>query len=378
MATRAKVLIIGGGVAAVEAAVALRELAGDRVQVEMCAPREDFVYRPFAVGEPYGHSRPLRYGIQRIADSCGASFRLGSIVSIDAEERVAVTHDGDRLPYDYLIVACGARMLWAVPGTIPFWGVVEEGGLQGIVREMRDGGLRRVIFTTPGISSWGLPVYELALLAETELARAGVGGTRLTVVTPEEAPLELFGRRASVEAGELLAERGIEVIAGAHPVKFEDGRLTIAPGGDIVADAVISLPRLEGRRIDGVPHDEEGFVPVDEHGWVVGVDHVLAAGDITTFPVKQGGIAAQQADAAAEALAAAVGCDLEPECFDPVLRGVLWTDGEPRYLYGELSGGHGETSLLSDEAPWATEQGDKIIGRYLNPFLAQLGDVPHR
>lgn len=375
MSTR--VVIAGGGVAGLEAALALKDRAGDRVEVEMCSPREDFVYRPFAVAAPYGRTRPLRYGIPGIAERCGIRFRLASIVSVDAEAREAKTHDGEKVGYDYLIIACGARALWAVPGTVPFWGVVEEGGVQGVVRELRDGALRKVIFTMPGISSWALPVYELALLGGAELAKAGIAGTHLSIVTPEEAPLQLFGRRASEEVSDLLAEREIEVVTGTHPVKFEDGLLTVAPGDAIEAEAVVSLPRLEGRRIDGVPHGEDGFIAVDGHGWVRGLDHVLAAGDVTNYPVKQGGVATQQADVAVEALAAAIGIGEEPKPFDPILRGVLWTGAEPRYLYGRPSGGHGEVSELSDQAEWATAQEDKIISRYLTPFLADLSEAPH-
>ena len=72
----ARVVIAGGGVGGLEAAIALRELAGERVAVELCSPREDFVYRPFAVGEPYGHSRPMRYPLAPIAAACGAALRL--------------------------------------------------------------------------------------------------------------------------------------------------------------------------------------------------------------------------------------------------------------------------------------------------------------
>ena len=63
---------------------------------------------------------------------------------------------------------------------------------------------------------------------------------------------------------------------------------------------MIALPSLSGQRIDGVPQTRDGFVPVDRHGRVDGLPDVYAAGDITRFPVKQGGLAAQQADAAAE------------------------------------------------------------------------------
>jgi sulfide:quinone oxidoreductase len=369
--TSRRVLIAGGGVAGLEAAIALRDMAGDRIEVEMCSPREDFVYRPFAVGEPYGASRILRYDLRRLAERCGATFRLGSIASVDADARRASTHDGTRIPYDYLIVACGARLLWAVPGAVTFWGVADESGVQDVVRGLREGSLRRVAFTLPGGRSWALPLYELALLAATELTKAGVEGARLMVVTPEDAPLQLFGRQVSAQVSALLSERGIEVMAGTDPVKFENGLLSIAPGDGIEADAVISLPRLEGRRIAGVPHDQDGFVAIDEHGRVRGVNRAFAAGDVTVFPVKQGGIATQQADVVAEAIASEIGCEVDAERFDPILRGVLWTGGEPRYLYGELSGGRGETSTLSDEPPWPA-QGGKIVGRYLTPFLTEL------
>lgn len=368
----ARVVIAGGGVAGLEAALALRELAGDRVAVEICSPREDFVYRPFAVGEPYGHSRPMRYRLAPLAAACGAELRLESIGAVDAERRHAITHDGARLDYDYLILAPGSRMLWSVPGTVPFWGVPEEGAVYKVIRGIRDGTLRIVAFTLPGVNNWALPVYELALLADRERRASGNENQRLLVVTPEEAPLGLFGRRAGEEVGDFLRGQGIEVLTGAHPVAFEDGRLRVAPGGEVPADAVVSLPRLEGRRIEGVPHDADGFVSVDEHGWVRGLERVLAVGDVTDFPVKQGGISSQQADAAAEAIAVAVGAQPESRPFEPILRGVLWTGAKPRYVYGKLGGGHGDTSVLSEEAPWATTQDDKIIARFLTPFLEEF------
>jgi sulfide:quinone oxidoreductase len=237
------------------------------------------------------------------------------------------------------------------------------------VRKLRAGRLRDVVFTAPGGTGWALPLYELALLASSVLARSGIEDARLTVVTPEDAPLKLFGRRVGEQMGALLAGRGIEVVTGAHPVGFDGDCLAIAPGAAIKAEAVISMPRLEGRRIEGVPHDEGGFVAVDEHGAAIGLKGVYAAGDVTSFPVKQGGIATQQADAVAAAIAAEVGCDVEPAPFDPVLRGVLWTGAEPRYLYGRPAGGSGEVSRLAETPPWGVEDG-KIVSRYLAPFLA--------
>lgn len=366
-----KVLIAGGGIAGLESALALRDLFGDSAQVEMRDPRREFVFRPFAVGEPYGRARIFRYDLARLAARCGARFRPAAIVSADPRRHLAVSRDGERIYYDQLIVANGVRMLWSVPGAVTFWGVADEGQVGDVIADLRAGQLRNLVFTMPGGRSWALPLYELALLGGTELAKGNGRGTRLTIVTPEDAPLEIFGRRAAEQMGKLLEERGIEVIAGAHPVKFEGGRLRIAPGEDVAADAVISLPRLEGRRIAGIPHDPDGFVGVDEHCRAIGLDDVYAIGDVSSFPIKQGGVATQQADAAIEAIAAAAGAEIEPRPFDPIMRAVLWTGREPRYLSGRPTGGHGEASSLSARPPQPGHDG-KVIGRYLSPLLESL------
>ena len=365
-------LIVGGGVGALESALALQDLAGERVEVEICAGRADFVYRPFAVGEPYGASRVLRYDLKRLAELSGAKFRLENIASVDPAICCAAGHDGTELPYDYLIVAPGSRLLWSVPGTTTFWGVTEEPEVQEIVQRLREGRLRHLVFTMPGGNGWSLPAYELALLAATELSKAGLVRTRLTIITPEERPLEIFGRRASDQVAELLRRNGIEVLTGAHPVKYERGALKVVSGETIEADAAISLPRIEGRRIEGLPYDPSGFIAVDKHSRVQGLADTFAVGDVTDFPVKQGGIATQQADVAAEAIAADLGCEVEPQPLEPVLRGVLWTGAKPRYLFGWRGEGDNETSVASERPPWPIDNPSKLIGRYLTPFLSGL------
>lgn len=368
---KSRVLIAGGGVAAIETALALRDLAGDRVEVDVFSPRRDFVYRPYAVGEPYGTARVARYDLEDLALRAGARFHLDSVASVDAEARTLASHDGEHFAYDYLVIASGSQLLWPVPGAITFWGIADELDVQKVMERIHSGEVHSLAFTMPAVESWSLPLYELALLARSELAKAGIAGVKLTVVTPEAAPLQVFGRRAGELLGELLAERGIEVISRTHPVRFEDGRLVTVPGDHLDFDAVVSLPKLEGRRIRGVPHDPQGFVRVDDHCRVLKHDRLFAAGDITSFPVKQGGIATQQADVVAEAIAADLGVEIEPQSFDPILRGVLWTGEEPRYLQGWLSGGHGETSTLTAEPPWGVDEG-KIVGRYLTRFIATV------
>jgi sulfide:quinone oxidoreductase len=105
---------------------------------------------------------------------------------------------------------------------------------------------------------------------------------------------------------------------------------------------------------------------------VRGIEGVFAAGDATAFPIKQGGVAAQQADAVAEAIAYAAGADISPQPFRPILRGTLLTGTVARYLRADISGTAGDNSMISTEALWWPP--NKLCGRYLAPYLSQLDD----
>lgn len=369
-----RVVIIGGGVAALEAALVLHDLARDRATVEIWSARQDFVYRPYAVGGPFGTVLKT-YDLPALAARCGADFHSDSVVSVDAAERLVTTFLGDSVRYDYLLFAAGAARQWPVSGATAFWGVGDVTDVEEIIGRFKAGQIRRCAFTMPGVGGWSLPMYELALLTEAELSRAGVQDYELTIVTPEDAPMQLFGDGAGKAVATLLDERGIEVIAGTQPVRFHGGRLEVVPDASLDFDDVISLPRIEGRAVSGLIYDSERFVRIDDHCRALHRERVYAAGDTTSFPVKQGGIAAQQADVAAEAIAAELGVPIEPSAFDPILRGVLWTGHEPVYLQNRLRGGDGDTSTLSTEPPWKGGK-EKIVARRLTSFLAEV-DAEH-
>ena len=189
------------------------------------------------------------------------------------------------------------------------------------------------------------------------------------VYTPEEAPLILFGTSPSQAVSELLAARGIEVHPGATVTAEEDGRLVTMPGAvALEADHVVALPLLEGPGIAGIPTDANGFIPIDEHARVKGCDDLYAAGDGTNFPIKQGGLGTQQADAAAEHIAARAGAPVEPRPFHPVLRGMLLVGDESLSLSHSLTGGEGEGSASLDYLWWPPH---KVSGRYLATWLAR-------
>lgn len=365
MATR--VLIAGAGVAALEAALSLRALAEERVSVELIGPEPRFWYRPLAVAEAFALGEASHFELAELASAAGATFTLGTLLGVDADGHEAQTSVG-AVPYDVLLVACGAVPSAAVPGALTFRGPADSDKIRELLAEIAAGAVKRIAFAVPSGAVWSLPIYELALMTAAHLAARQIGGVELTLVTPEEEPLELFGQAGSQAVRELLDERGIAVHSRSYPSEVIGGELHMVPDGRIAVDRVIALPRLKGLRLDGLPQTLDGFVPVDAQGRVHGLADVFAAGDITSFPVKQGGIAAQQADAAAEAIAASAGADLTPQPFLPVLRGLLLTGAQPRYLRHELTGGAGEDAMASPQPLWWPPA--KIAGRHLAPFLS--------
>lgn len=360
-------MIAGGGVAALETLLALRSLAGDLVDMEVIAAEPKFWYRPLATAEPFDAARAHHFELAGIAESVGAGFTLDRLASVDADARIARTAQGAEVQFDALVVACGAQPRPVLANASCFRGPADSEGVRRLLTEAEHGELDSIAFAVPAGTSWPLPLYELALLTATHLGRRGKH-LRLALVTPEEEPLSLFGTAASETVRGLLAERGINLHTGRHPVRYERGTLELAPPAALVADRVIALPRLEGPRILGLPQDANGFIATDLSGRIHGLADVYAAGDITQFPIKQGGIATEQADAVAEVIAAQAGASVSPRRFQPVLRAILLTGGAPLYLRHEPHGGRGDTSVVADEALWWPPA--KIAGRYLAPFLA--------
>ena len=362
---RTHVLIAGAGVAGLETALALQALAGELVSVELVAPEQAFTYRPLSVAEPYRYGEMRRFPLDRLVDAAGAALTPGSLATIDARAKSVTLGDGSERTYDALVVATGAQQQEAVPGALTFGGPGSGTALGSLLERARAGELRRIAFTRPPTPIWPLPLYELALQTAEYVVDRFVRGVEIVIATPEPKPLAVFGARASEEIQRLLDIRSVELLPGAAPVCWGDGVLQLDDGTEVEADAVVALPRLEGGRIDGLPQDGAGFVAIDDLGWVLGLTDVYAAGDITQFPVKQGGIAAEQADAAATSIAADAGAPVRPRSFEPVLRGLLLTGMAPRFLRSEHEG---RSSLVDMQPLWWPPS--KVVGRYLSPFLA--------
>lgn len=366
-----RVVIAGGGVAGLEALIALRELAGARVEVTLLAPIHEFVVRALSTAEPFGRPAPRVYDLPSICADHGAEFRRDALHAVDRALAAARLASGADLRYDSLLVALGAQPSPVYPGAITFRGLQDSPAMHDLLDDLAAGRCSRVAFVVPPGPAWPLPIYELALLTAERAAALG-RVVQLTVVTPESAPLGVFGLEASRHVDEVLAASGIVVRTSCHVERIEEGTVYARPGQvETRAERVVALPRLNGPRVPGLPSDRDGFLPVDDHMLVRGAADVFAAGDGTAFAIKQGGIAAQQAGVAARAIAIRAGAPVEPSPFRPVLRSELFAGGRSTYLREVVTGGGGDsTSIAVDHALWWPPT--KVAAPHLAPYLAAL------
>lgn len=378
-ATRPRVLIVGGGVAGLETLLALRALAADRVDVTLLAPELKFVNRSLAAGRPFEAPWVRGLRLADIADEFGARFLRGALDRVEHGQRRVVTKDGDRLGYDVLVLAVGARPVrtWQSDGVLTFHGGDDDGldCYPVVLHQLRRGQIKKLAFVKPVGVSYLLALYELALMTAAD-CRARRRDVELSLVTPEPEPLAVFGASVSAAIGRLLDECGVTPHTSSDGIPRGHRWLDISPGDrGVPVDRIVTLPRLVGPRLRGIPCGPDGFIRTDAHGRLAGIAGVFAAGDATDVAIKQGGLAAQQADAVAvaEMIAFSAGVDIDPQPFRPMLRAVLLTGGKPRYLRADISAGAAQDSIISAEPLWCPPT--KLCGSYLAAYLScQVGE----
>jgi sulfide:quinone oxidoreductase len=364
-----RVIVAGGGVAALETALALADLAPGLIDVTVIAPNAELVYRPMVVREPFAYAGAQRYPLAPIVEDAGATLLVGELDWIDRSARAIHTKAGEPIEYDALVLALGAKITERYPHALTIDDRELDGTLHGLIQDIEGGYIHKLAFVAPGRMAWPLPLYELAMMTAGRAYDMQIE-LQTTIVTPEASPLAVFGSVASRGVAELLADAKIETICSAEAEIPTYDKVLINDGEcRLEVDRVIALPELYGPVIRGVPLGDNGFIPVVEHCRVRGVERIYAAGDVTDFPIKMGGIGSQQADTVAQSIAALAGVSVTPERFDPTIHGMLLTAAEPRYLTAHISAGAAFGSRITDEPTWSPPS--KIAAKYLAPYLQE-------
>ena len=356
---RSRVVIAGAGVAALEALAGLAKRVGDRAQLTLVAPDPSFGYRPASTARPFSLGPERELPIGDIARDMGAHVVRDTVVLVDEPLGKILTHDGDAVPFDALLLAVGTQLTWPREDGI-HWGRGEESAraFAALLAEVeREPGLKVGLIVPEGVC-WPVDAYELALILAAG-ARAD-GGTQISLVTSEARPLEALGRLVS------------DAIAGE--VERSGVKLTTETpdAGGLPFDRVLSIPASAGIRLSGVPRGAAGLIHVAADSRVQGMERVWAVGDCTASVLKHASVAVRQSDAAVEGITAAItGASPEGPLPEPRLHGVFVLPG--RSLSGSIWVRPGEP--LTHCLWWPP---GRAAGAHLAPYLSSRDPAVRR
>jgi len=383
-AAQTDVLVAGGGTAALELLLALRDRTTGTPHVTLLTPDAFYRSRPLA---SYGGLVPhheATLSLDRFTAELGVGHVDDRLASVDAQARTVTTAAGGRIGYRALVVAVGGRPRSTVPGTVVLGTLAGEARMRELTAAVRERRISRVAVVVPGGVHWTLPAYECALLLR-HLGETVGQPLEIVVLTAEARPMSTFGDAISATLVSLLRRRGVELRTAVQPQAFTDGRLWIPLEGTLPVDAAVALPLIGGPAISGLPSDGEGFLAVDDRGRVVDLDRpdelappgVWAIGDAADHPVKQGGLAVAQAEVAAADLVGelGIGDPTPPPDEGRVLRAALLDGPGTLYLRAE-HGPEGWRSVASREPLWWPPA--KVAGGRVEQLLAGPAGVPVR
>lgn len=302
------VVVVGGGPAATELGFVLREHAGTGVALTYVVPPAQGRTRALPGVEAFSEVRHRVHDLPAMITTLGARLRSGHVVAVDGDRHRVILADGGVIPYDILVLAPGARARSVFDSAVlTLYGDAGPQAAERVVAELRRDLDRPLSFVVPPGVTRALALYELAVLTGLE-ARTRVPEAELRLFTPEPEPLSTFDRLGRTALAGLLDEAGVTVVPDAAVFEALDGRARIGAVRNLLGDdRIVALPVLEGPRLRGVPATPDGFIPIDDHGGVCGLEDVFAAGDATTCPVKHVDVACAQASTIADVIALRAG-----------------------------------------------------------------------
>lgn len=362
-----RVLIAGGGVAALEAVLTFAEIDLPGLKIELVCPEREFTLRPLSVALPFGAPPPRKLDLAGFCADHGVTLRQDRVGEVWGDRQRVLLDSGEDVFYDALLLAFGAKPYEALPGALTFRGAQDASAFSELLDRVEAGEIARLAFAVPAAIRWSLPIYELALMTAHRLAQAHAS-VKLALVTQESEPLFPFSGAAAERLTKLLEDAGVSFQGGHAPARFEDSSLLLDDGTSVAADAVVALPGLRLPPVPGLPGGARGFIATDAEMRVDGLAHAWAVGDATWFPIKQGGLAAQQAEVAAASVAALAGATGEVPAFAPVIRSALLTGQGVEYMRSDMRAG---ASAEVAESPLWWPPG-KVASKRLAPYLARV------
>lgn len=302
----ARVVVLGGNFGGLTAALTVKRLLGDEVEVTVVSKANGFLFNPSLIWVPFGtrETHDITFSLAPTFERHGVHFRHAAATAIDRAGRRVHTTSGT-VDYDQLVVATGYRNdLEAVPG------IEDDGPAETITTlpralRARDAWRRLVarpgpvvVGATQGAACFGA-AYEFLFNAAHRLRRLGLANRApITYVTPEPF-LGHFGiggmRGGERMVGAFLRMQHIEAITDVAIERVEEGAVVLGDGRRLESAYSMIVPPFLGAEVAAASGlaNPKGFIDVHDTYQSVGDPDVYAVGVAaavsvpwhTTYPV---------------------------------------------------------------------------------------------
>jgi len=303
-----KVMVVGGGIAGVEAASLLSEYGFD---VTLVSSRDYYYIYPLAIWVPVERIKfsDIKMDLNHLALTHGFKFIKDEVLSIKAKEKeVLLKESGALKDFDYLVIAIGGSKV--NPKGMEYAYSICSEPTQAL--ELRDA-IQKLVLKGSGKIAIGFggnpkdpsgvrggPAFELLLNLDDYLRKLNLREHfDLTFFAPMEKPGIRLGEKAYESAFQMLKKLNINIKTGKKIKEFQKDGVLLEDGEKIEADVVAFIPATDGHKAlkdSDLPQNEAGFIKIDDTTKVLDFDYVYAIGDVGAlegpdWKAKQGHLA---------------------------------------------------------------------------------------
>ncbi len=297
MAPKSRVVIVGAGFAGL---TALNRLAGSGLAVTLVDRHAYSTFQPllYQVATAGLTSADVAYPNWTAVHKARAMFRKGEVTGIDTQVREVHLADGQRLGYDYLVLATGvSAAFFGVPGaadfsyslyTRPDSIKLRNDLIAELEKRSMPGSTGRLGITIVGGGATGVELAgTLAELRNIALPASfpTIDPKRMCVTLVELGPALLapFSEHLREYAKRQLVARGVDVRLETKIDRVERDRVILADGSELASDLTVWAAGVAGQEWIGklgLPTGKGGRVLTAADLRVTGEDAIFAAGDI--------------------------------------------------------------------------------------------------
>ncbi len=304
----AKVLVLGGGFAGVEASIYLRKQGLD---VTLVSDRDYFYIYPTAIWIPTGKAtkKDVSVPLDALAMKHGFELIVDAVVKLEAKEKKVALQSGRVLDdFTYIVIAMGQDKLRhkGMEHTLSICGKPEEATLlyerlDALVQK-GSGKIAMGFGGNPKDSSAvrGGPAFEVLFNVDTYLKEKGVRENfELTFFAPMQKPGQKMGEKALVMMDKMFTMSQIDKKVGSSITQFEADGISFEDGAKLASDLTMFISAGTGHSVladSGLPLSDAGFVVTNVYNEIEGFEGIYAIGDSASlmgpeWRAKQGHVA---------------------------------------------------------------------------------------